>query len=106
MERGVEAPSEPQSRTRTADTHLKTGATDEPRDNQQVSLHVLSQRQIIPNLLFQFPDWSMMYFVLRLQHEVSLLQQQLCESRDLIHSLQSELQVYDRVCARTKINKG
>lgn len=42
----------------------------------------------------------------RLQHEVSLLQQQLCESRDLIHSLQSELQVYDRVCARTKINKG
>ena len=42
----------------------------------------------------------------RLQHEVSLLQQQLCESRDLIHSLQSELHVYDRVCARTKADKG
>ncbi|XP_022610484.1 myomegalin-like isoform X2 [Seriola dumerili] len=42
----------------------------------------------------------------RLQHEVSLLQQQLCESRDLIHSLQSELQVYDRVCSSTKANKG
>ncbi|KAG7214689.1 hypothetical protein INR49_010581 [Caranx melampygus] len=42
----------------------------------------------------------------RFQHEVSLLQQQLCESRDLIHSLQSELQVYDRVCSSTKANKG
>ncbi|XP_067385103.1 myomegalin-like isoform X1 [Channa argus] len=42
----------------------------------------------------------------RLQHEVSLLQQQLCESRELIHSLQSELQVYDRVCASTKASKG
>lgn len=44
--------------------------------------------------------------VLRLQHEISLLQQQLCESRELIHSLQSELQVYDRVCSSTKANKG
>ncbi|CAK6952464.1 myomegalin-like isoform X6 [Scomber scombrus] len=42
----------------------------------------------------------------RLQHEASLLQQQLCESRELIHSLQSELQVYDRVCSSTKANKG
>ncbi|XP_076000607.1 myomegalin isoform X2 [Genypterus blacodes] len=42
----------------------------------------------------------------RLQHEVSLLQQQLCESRELIHSLQSELQVYDRVCSSTKAQKG
>nr|XP_020471629.1 myomegalin-like [Monopterus albus] len=42
----------------------------------------------------------------RLQHEVSLLQQQLCESRELIHSLQSELQVYDRVSSSTKANKG
>ncbi|XP_041752612.2 myomegalin isoform X2 [Coregonus clupeaformis] len=41
-----------------------------------------------------------------LQHEVSLLQQQLCESRELLHSLQSELQVYDRVCANTKGNPG
>ncbi|XP_026230057.1 myomegalin-like isoform X3 [Anabas testudineus] len=42
----------------------------------------------------------------RLQHEMSLLQQQLCESRELIHSLQSELQVYDRVCSSTKASKG
>ncbi|XP_060941034.1 myomegalin-like isoform X6 [Limanda limanda] len=42
----------------------------------------------------------------RLQHEVCLLQQQLCESRELIHSLQSELQVYDRVCSSTKASKG
>ncbi|XP_072297444.1 myomegalin isoform X12 [Eucyclogobius newberryi] len=42
----------------------------------------------------------------RLQHDLSLLQQQLCESRDLIHSLQGELQVYDQVCARTRTNKG
>ncbi|KAE8294671.1 Myomegalin Cardiomyopathy-associated protein 2 Phosphodiesterase 4D-interacting protein [Larimichthys crocea] len=34
----------------------------------------------------------------RLQHEVSVLQQQLCESRSLVHSLQCELQVYKRVC--------
>lgn len=44
--------------------------------------------------------------MVRLQHEVSLLQQQLCESRELIHSLQSELQVYDRVYTSTKSNKG
>uniref|UniRef100_A0AAV2JUR3 Centrosomin N-terminal motif 1 domain-containing protein n=1 Tax=Knipowitschia caucasica TaxID=637954 RepID=A0AAV2JUR3_KNICA len=42
----------------------------------------------------------------RLQHDISLLQQQLCESRDLIHSLQAELQVYDQVYARTKPHKG
>ncbi|KAM9719666.1 myomegalin-like isoform 10-T10 [Menidia menidia] len=42
----------------------------------------------------------------RLQHEMSLLQQQLCESRELIHSLQSELHVYDRVCSSSKANKG
>ncbi|TKS75200.1 Myomegalin Cardiomyopathy-associated protein 2 [Collichthys lucidus] len=34
----------------------------------------------------------------RLQHEVSVLQQQLCESRSLVRSLQCELQVYKRVC--------
>lgn len=38
---------------------------------------------------------------LRLQHEVSVLQQQLCESRSLVHSLQCELQVYHRVCGVT-----
>uniref|UniRef100_A0A1A7YGJ6 Phosphodiesterase 4D interacting protein n=1 Tax=Iconisemion striatum TaxID=60296 RepID=A0A1A7YGJ6_9TELE len=42
----------------------------------------------------------------RLQHEASLLQQQLSESMELIHSLQSELHVYDRVCSSTKANKG
>ncbi|CDQ89870.1 unnamed protein product [Oncorhynchus mykiss] len=39
-----------------------------------------------------------------LQHEVSLLQQQLCESKELLHSLQSELQVYHRVCVNAKGN--
>ncbi|KAJ8011611.1 hypothetical protein DPEC_G00060050 [Dallia pectoralis] len=42
----------------------------------------------------------------RLQHEVSLLQQQLCDSRELLQSLQSELQVYDRVCANAKGSPG
>ncbi|XP_028328312.1 myomegalin isoform X5 [Gouania willdenowi] len=42
----------------------------------------------------------------RLQHELSLLQQQLCESRRLVHSLQSELHVYDRVCSSSNTNKG
>ncbi|XP_044218217.1 myomegalin isoform X6 [Thunnus albacares] len=37
----------------------------------------------------------------RLQHEVSVLQQQLCESRSLVCSLQCELQVYHRVCGVT-----
>lgn len=32
--------------------------------------------------------------VYRLQHELSVLQQQLCESRGLVHSLQCELQAY------------
>lgn len=31
---------------------------------------------------------------LRLQHELTVLRQQLCESRSLVHSLQCELQVY------------
>lgn len=38
-------------------------------------------------------------WVCRLQHEVSVLQQQLCESRSLVHSLQCELQVKHSVCA-------
>ncbi|XP_029904757.1 myomegalin isoform X2 [Myripristis murdjan] len=38
----------------------------------------------------------------RLQHEVSVLQQQLCESCSLVHSLQCELQVYNRVCGVPK----
>ncbi|XP_036410662.1 myomegalin-like isoform X2 [Megalops cyprinoides] len=38
----------------------------------------------------------------RLQHEVNLLQQQLSESRQLLHSLQCELQVYDRMCGHAK----
>ncbi|XP_026132183.1 myomegalin-like isoform X1 [Carassius auratus] len=38
----------------------------------------------------------------RLQHEVTLLQQQLAESRQLLHSLQSELRLYDRVCGLRK----
>ncbi|XP_077411602.1 myomegalin-like isoform X3 [Vanacampus margaritifer] len=42
----------------------------------------------------------------RAHHEASLLQQQLCESRELIHSLQTELHVYDRVCANFKSKKG
>ncbi|XP_056233549.1 myomegalin isoform X3 [Seriola aureovittata] len=43
----------------------------------------------------------------RLQHEVSVLQQQLCESRSLVHSLQCELQVYHRVgVVTTKTHSG
>ncbi|KAG7231431.1 hypothetical protein INR49_011941, partial [Caranx melampygus] len=43
----------------------------------------------------------------RLQHEVSVLQQQLCESRSLVHSLQCELQVYHRVGGvTTKTHSG
>ncbi|KAJ8357205.1 hypothetical protein SKAU_G00199990 [Synaphobranchus kaupii] len=38
----------------------------------------------------------------RLHHEVNLLQQQLSESRRLLHSLQCELQVYDRMCRNGK----
>ncbi|XP_038581901.1 myomegalin [Micropterus salmoides] len=37
----------------------------------------------------------------RFQHEVSILQQQLCESHSLVQSLQRELQVYHRVCGVT-----
>ncbi|XP_071342689.1 myomegalin isoform X2 [Trachinotus anak] len=43
----------------------------------------------------------------RLQHEVSVLKQQLCESRSLVHSLQCELQVYHRVGGvTTKTHSG
>ncbi|XP_061095849.1 myomegalin isoform X2 [Conger conger] len=38
----------------------------------------------------------------RLQHQVNLLQQQLTESRQLLQSLQCELQVYERVCGAAK----
>ncbi|XP_066532562.1 myomegalin isoform X2 [Hoplias malabaricus] len=43
----------------------------------------------------------------RLQHEVNVLQQQLSESRRLVHTLQCELQVYQRMCDSTKnVNTG
>ncbi|XP_051581206.1 myomegalin-like isoform X2 [Myxocyprinus asiaticus] len=42
----------------------------------------------------------------RLQHEVSVLQQQLSESQRLVHTLQCELQVYQRVCGTTESSKG
>lgn len=38
----------------------------------------------------------------RLQHEVNVLQQQLSESQRLLHKLQCELQVYQRVCGTTE----
>ncbi|KAJ8376155.1 hypothetical protein SKAU_G00067350 [Synaphobranchus kaupii] len=38
----------------------------------------------------------------RLQHQVNVLQQQLSESRQILHSLQCELQVYERVCGAAK----
>ncbi|XP_045061369.1 myomegalin isoform X2 [Coregonus clupeaformis] len=38
----------------------------------------------------------------RLQHDVNVLQQQLCESRGLAHSLQYDLQIYHRVCGVPK----
>nr|XP_046209308.1 myomegalin-like isoform X4 [Oncorhynchus gorbuscha] len=38
----------------------------------------------------------------RLQHEVNVFEQQVCESRGLIHSLQYKLQMYHRVCGVTK----
>nr|XP_029542650.1 myomegalin-like isoform X4 [Oncorhynchus nerka] len=38
----------------------------------------------------------------RLQHEVNVFEQQVCESRGLIHSLQYKLQMYHRVCGVPK----
>ncbi|RXN16831.1 myomegalin-like isoform X7 [Labeo rohita] len=40
----------------------------------------------------------------RLQHEVNVLQQQLSECQCLVHTLQCELQVYQRVCGTTESN--
>lgn len=45
-------------------------------------------------------------FINRLQHEVNVLQQQLAESQRLVHKLQCELQVYQRVCGITESNTG
>lgn len=42
----------------------------------------------------------------RLQHEVDVLQQQLSECQCLVHTLQCELQVYQRVCGTTESNTG
>lgn len=42
----------------------------------------------------------------RLQHEVNVLQQQLSECQCLVHTLQCELQVYQRVCGTTESNTG
>ncbi|XP_056125474.1 myomegalin isoform X7 [Rhinichthys klamathensis goyatoka] len=42
----------------------------------------------------------------RLQHEVNVLQQQLSECQCLVHTLQCELQVYQRVCGTTECNTG
>lgn len=42
----------------------------------------------------------------RLQHEVNVLQQQLSECQCLVHTLQCELQVYQRVCGTTESSTG
>ncbi|XP_073673283.1 myomegalin isoform X2 [Garra rufa] len=42
----------------------------------------------------------------RLQHEVNVLQQQLSECQCLVHTLQCELQVYQRVCGTTESKTG
>uniref|UniRef100_A0A671PKJ9 Si:ch211-242b18.1 n=1 Tax=Sinocyclocheilus anshuiensis TaxID=1608454 RepID=A0A671PKJ9_9TELE len=42
----------------------------------------------------------------RLQHDVNVLQQQLSECQCLVHTLQCELQVYQRVCGTTESNTG
>ncbi|XP_052441886.1 myomegalin isoform X5 [Carassius gibelio] len=42
----------------------------------------------------------------RLQHEVNVLQQQLSECQCLVHTLQCELHVYQRVCGTTESNTG
>lgn len=110
MEGGAKTTSGSQSGAGTADTNVKAGAAGRPGENQQVGVCATSLKNNTEQ-----KDWTwtvhVMNFLtvvwdLRFQHEVSLLQQQLCESRELIHSLQSELQVYDRMCSSTKTNKG
>lgn len=104
MEGGVETTPDPQSGAGAADTNTEAGATGRSGENQQVGVFMSSWKLCL--LLRLLTTLYLCLFIVRLQHEVSLLQQQLCESRELIHSLQSELQVYDRVCSGTKANKG
>lgn len=104
MEGGVATASGAQSGAGTADTHLEAGTTSWSGEDQQVGMHTDQTGVEILSVLILLT--LMCVCNLRVQHEVSLLQQQLCESRELIHSLQSELQVYDRVCSSTKANKG
>lgn len=104
MEGGAATPSGSHSGAGTADSHVQAGATGQPGQNKQVGV---SKKMNILRQIFPFASCSYDGSCFsRLQHEVSLLQQQLGESRELIHSLQSELHVYDRVCSSTKANKG
>ncbi|KAM8839150.1 myomegalin-like isoform 2-T2 [Synchiropus picturatus] len=69
-------------------------------------LQASSQEQAQQMVTFRQERQASQEKINRLQHDVSLLQQQLCESREFVHSLQSELQVYDRVCPSIKSSKG
>ncbi|XP_016298437.1 myomegalin-like [Sinocyclocheilus anshuiensis] len=53
-------------------------------------------------LKLQPPNSAQTFRLEQLQHEVTLLLQQLAESRQLLHALRSELQLYDRVCGVRK----
>ncbi|KAG7487571.1 hypothetical protein MATL_G00025030 [Megalops atlanticus] len=66
-------------------------------ENRKLQAHSCEQAQEIQQLRQTSQERTN-----RLQHEVNLLQQQLSESRQLLHSLQCELQVYERVCGAAK----
>ncbi|XP_036377767.1 myomegalin isoform X3 [Megalops cyprinoides] len=66
-------------------------------ENRRLQAHSCEQAQEIQQLRQTSQERTN-----RLRHEVHLLQQQLSESRQLLHSLQCELQVYERVCGAAK----
>ncbi|XP_017573950.1 myomegalin isoform X1 [Pygocentrus nattereri] len=65
-------------------------------------LQVQMQEQAQATLLLKQERQSIQENANRLQHEVNVLQQQLSESRQLVHTLQCELQGYQRMCGPSK----
>nr|XP_029501559.1 myomegalin-like isoform X2 [Oncorhynchus nerka] len=65
-------------------------------------LHTQAQAQTLEITQLKQDRQNNLETINRLQHDVNVLQQQLCESRGLAHSLQYDLQICHRVCGVPK----
>ncbi|XP_064792060.1 myomegalin isoform X2 [Oncorhynchus masou masou] len=83
--------------------HVKEAELETERWAEQGRrLHTQTQAQTLEITQLKQDRQNNQETINRLQHDVNVLQQQLCESRGLAHSLQYDLQICHRVCGVPK----